>query len=453
MRITKFKMVMVTIAFVFTGVIAKAQKNNVIDEVVAVVGGNIILKSDIEERFLEMQSQGALQSGGDDVRCGILETLLVQKLLLAEAELDTLIEVSDSQVSNELTSTIERYYKFFGSTEAIEKYFKKPLFKIKSDMREVLKENLMTQQKQQMIVSEVTVTPSEVRQYYRAIDTEDLVDVPAQVEYSQIVIKPKVAEKEELKVKTQLRTLKRRVEEGASFASFAVLYSEGPSASKGGDLEKYMGKTELDPAFSEAAFALEPGEVSGVVESTFGFHIIQLIDKKENKIRCRHILLRAKVDMEEQERASGVLDSIRTKLVAGELDWNKSAYFYSSDKDSRNNGGVVLNAETMSTKFSYDKLDADVSKKIDSLEEGEISPLFWSKDKKDAGVFKIIKVDRKIPKHKAEIGEDYQILADMFTAIKREKAFDEWVEDNKANTYIRIDESFKDCAFKHVWLQ
>ncbi|MFW5755299.1 MAG: peptidylprolyl isomerase [Tangfeifania sp.] len=263
-------------------------QDKVVDQIVAIVGGNIVLKSDIERMYIDQQAQGITSDG--DMKCEILENILVDKLLIAEAEMDTLITVTPSQVNQQMEGQMQMYISHFGSEQAVENYFKKPVAEIKADWQEMIRNQLLSSQMQQKIVQDVTATPSEVRSFYRSLPEEEIPVIPTQYEYAQITMRPEISLEEENRVKAELRELKKRIEEGSSFAAMAVLYSEGPSANNGGEIG-YNGRAELDPEYAAAAFNLKDGQVSNVVESEFGYHIIQLIDRQGAKVNTRHILM------------------------------------------------------------------------------------------------------------------------------------------------------------------
>jgi len=424
-----------------------AGQDKVIDQIIAVVGKNIILKSDIEQQYLQMQAQGITSDG--DMKCEVLEQFLEQKLLLAEAELDTNIVITDNQINQEMDNRMQYFIEHMGSEKEVEKYFNKPIVQVKSDMAEAIRQQLMTQQKQQSIVSDVKVTPTEVRRYYRSLPEDEIPVINQQFEYEQITVTPKISEEEELRVKTRLREFKKRVENGDNFATLAVLYSEGPSAKDGGELG-YMGRAQLDPAYASAAFNLKPGKVSNVVKSEFGYHIIQLIDRKGEKVNTRHIILKPKIDEKELTESSNRLDSVIKYIKNDELKWEQAVYLYSSDKKTRKNNGLVINAFTGSSKFEADQLDPDVSKVLVNLKVGEISePFISTMDvNNDQKVIKVVRLKSMTERHKANLEDDYQVLSESFLDKKREETFREWISEQQAATYIRIDDSYVNCNFK-----
>ncbi len=421
-------------------------QDKVIDQIVAIVGSNPILKSDIETQAMDLQARGVTTEG--DMKCEILEQLLEQKLLLAEAELDTTIIVTDKQINQNLDRRMQYFIENIGSEKEVEKYFNKSIVQLKADMSDVIKESLKTEQMQSKITEKVTSTPSEVRNYFRQLPKDKIPEVNSQVEYAQITVLPVITEQEDLDVKAKLREFKRRVEAGESFATLAILYSEDPGSARNGGEMDYLGRAQLDPAFSTEAFSLKVNQVSKVVKSEYGYHIIQLIDRKGEKIKCRHILLRPKIDPKELDKAKSRIDSIADYIRKGTATWEQSAFMYSSDKNSRNNGGLVTSQQTGSTKFTMEELDPDVSKIISNMKIGEISDPFLSLDDKQRQVYKIVKLIGKTNAHPANLQEDYQYLSELFLNKKKEEAYRAWIAKQQAKTYIHIDDTYANCNFK-----
>lgn len=434
--------IVIIMIFFATSLVAQ---DKIVDQIVAVVGSNIILKSDIESMNISQQAQGITSDG--DMKCEILENFLIDKLLIAEAELDTLIEVTDSQVNQQMDGQLQQYIAHFGTEKAVEDYFNRSIALIKADMQEGIKNQLLSSQMRNKIVENVTVTPSEVRFHYRNLKDDEIPVVPTQYEYAQITIQPKIELEEQNRVKARLREIKKKIEEGTSFASMALLYSEGPSSRNGGELE-YMGSAQLDPAYATAAFNLKGDKVSNVVESAFGYHIIQLIDKQGEKVKTRHILMKPKVSVEAREEAYERLDSLANLIRKDEIGFEQAALMFSSDKNTRNNGGMAINPNTMSSKFTAEELDSDVSKILTTMNLNEISKPFETIDpESQQTVYKIIKLVNRIEGHKADLQNDYQQIANMYLATKREEVLQEWISERQAQTYIRIDETYANCNF------
>ncbi|WP_159517464.1 peptidylprolyl isomerase [Sunxiuqinia indica] len=420
-------------------------QDKIVDQIVAVVGSNIILKSDVENMYIQQQAQGIVSDG--DMKCEILEDFLVEKLLLAEAELDTLIEVTDNQINQQLDQRIQYFVQHLGSEQAVEAYFKKPITEIKADLEDVIRNQSLTQQMQSKIIDKVQVTPSEVRYHYRSLKQDEIPMVESQVEYSQITLFPAISLEEENRIKARLREFKKRVEDGENFATLAVLYSEGPSAANGGELG-YMGRAQLDKNYASTAFNLKGDRVSNVVKSEFGYHIIQVIDRKGEQVNTRHIILKPKATAETMQNAYNRLDSLANFIRKEDLSFEDAAMRYSFDKNSRNSGGTVINPQTMSTKWNQEELDPDVSKVLNELKVNEISDPFKTIDDKQRSVYKIVKLKNRIKQHRANLQEDYQMLNDIYLQKKQEEAMNEWISKQQSKTYISIDDTYVNCNFE-----
>jgi peptidyl-prolyl cis-trans isomerase SurA len=427
-------------------------QDKVVDQIVAVVGGNIVLKSDIEKMNMDQQAQGITSEG--DMKCEILENFLIDKLLVAEAELDTLIEVTDSQVNQQMDGQIQMYVAHFGSERAVENFFKKPIADIRAEMRLVIRDQLLSSQMRNKIVQDITVTPSEVRQFYRGLSEDEIPVIPTQYEYAQITMRPEIDLEEENRVKAELREIKKRIEDGSSFAAMAVMYSEGPSANSGGEIG-YLGRAQLDPEYAAAAFNLKGDKISNVVKSEFGYHIIQLVDRRADKVNTRHILMTPKVSSEAKELAISRLDSLANLIRKEEISFAHAAARFSSDKNTRNNGGLAINPNTLSSKFTVEELEGNISKVISNLKIGEISDPFETIDPESRqSVYTIVKLVDKIEDHKANLQSDYQHLSDLFLAKKREEALQQWIADKQDQTYIRIDDTYANCNFEfNNWIK
>lgn len=438
------------LSLLITGITLAQDK--VVDQIVAIVGGNIVLKSDIEKMYIDQQAQGITSDG--DMKCEILENFLVDKLLIAEAEMDTLITVTPSQVNQQMDGQMQMYIAHFGSEQAVENYFKKPIAEIKADWQGMIRNQLLSSQMQQKIVQDVTATPSEVRNFYRNLPEEEIPVIPTQYEYAQITMRPEISLEEENRVKAELRELKKRIEEGSSFAAMAVLYSEGPSANNGGEIG-YNGRAELDPEYAATAFNLKDGQVSNVVESEFGYHIIQLIDRQGAKVNTRHILMKPKVNVEAKEQTLSRLDSLANMIRKEEIPFEEAARLFSTDKNTRNNGGIAINPNTMSSKFTLEELRGDISKILTGLKISEISDPFETIDPESRQtVFKIVKLIDKTEGHTANLQSDYQRISDLFLAQKKEKTLKKWIADKQAETYIRIDDTYANCNFEfNNWMK
>ena len=442
--------------FILAGCVVSGKiqaQDKVVDQITAVVGKNIILKSDIEGMYLQQQAQGITSEG--DAKCEILENLLVEKLLLAEAELDTTITVSDSQLNQSMEQRIQYFISHLGSEKEVEAYFKKSIVELKSDMQEVIKNQQMTQQMQGKIVDKVTITPAEVRMHFKNLPESEIPQIAEQVEYAQITVQPEVPIEEEDRIKSTLRELKRRIESGESgFAPLAVMYSEDGSAKNGGELD-YMGRGNLDPAYAAAAFNLKGDKISNVVKSEFGYHIIQVMDRKGELIKTRHILMMPKPSDKSLTKSYQRVDSIANFIRDGKFKFEEAAQHFSYDKDSRNNGGVVINPESGDSKWKLSELDPDVSKVVANMKVGEISKPFKTIDQKNQQVvYKIVKLVNKHDAHPANLRDDYVELSNIYMAKKKEQTLDKWIRDKQSGTYVHIDDSYLNCNFKYKgWIK
>ncbi len=420
-------------------------QDKIIDEVVAVVGGNIVLKSDIEKMYIDQMAQGVTSDG--DMKCEILEKYLIDKLLIAEAELDTLIEISDSQVNQQMNAQLQMYLSHFGSERAVENFFKKPIATIRSEMRMVVRDQLMSSSMRDKIVKEITSTPSEVRQFYRSLKDEEIPTMPTHYEYAQITLRPEISMEEENRLKAELRDLKRRIEGGSSFPAMAIMYSDGPSASSGGEIG-FAGRAQLDPAYAAVAFNLKDGAISNVVESEFGYHIIQRIERNGDKVNTRHILKIPKATPEAITQAKNRLDSIADAIRKEKITFAEAAAYFSMDKNTRNNGGLAINPNNLSSKFTEEELDGSISKVLSKLKIGEISDPFEVIDPETRqSAFQVVRLINKVDAHKADLQNDYQFLSDLFLEKKRENVLEKWIADKQAQTYIRIDNTYSNCNF------
>jgi len=432
--------------FVLTGTTVVWAQDKIVDQIIAVVGSNIIMKSDIEGMDMQNQAQGVTSDG--DMKCEILENFLVEKLLLAEAELDTTIIVTPSQINQNMDQRMQYFTRNLGSEQAVEKYFQKSIAAIKADLEEVIRNQLMTNQMRGKITDKVSVTPAEVRYKYRNMDKEKIPMVEEQVEYAQISVFPPITLEEENEIKSRLREYKKQVEDGSSFSVLAVLYSEDPTSAPNGGEIGYQGRGQLDPAYASAAFNLKEDRVSNVVKSEFGYHIIQLIGRRGEQINTRHILLKPKPSKDALQKASGSLDSLATIIRKGKITFETAALHYSADKNSRNGGGIAINPYTMSSKWKKEELEPEVSKVLDGMKENEISEPFSSVDEKQRLVYKVIKLISKTKEHRANLQEDYQFLHDLYLQEKQEEAINKWVSEQQSKTYIHVDDTYMNCNFK-----
>jgi peptidyl-prolyl cis-trans isomerase SurA len=426
-----------------------AQQEQVIDQVVAVVGKNIVLESDIETQYLSYRMQSGISGSASEIRCVILEDIMYQKLMAAEAEVDS-IEVSDIQVESELDRRLGMFINQFGSQEKLEAYYDKTLVEIKQELYDIVKDQLVTQQVQSGIIEGITVTPSEIRSFFRSLPTDSIPLIKTEFVIAEIVKKPPVNVEEKIRVKEQLLEFRKRILKGESFSTLAILYSQDPgSAKEGGELGFY-GRGQLYPEFEAIAFKLKEGEVSNVVETEAGYHIIQMIERKGDYVNVRHILLVPKVAPEDLVKARNELDSVAVQIRADSITFDQAVEKF-SDADNKNSGGLLINPYTGSTTFEAEQLDAQVSFTIEKMEVGELSnPVpMKTEDQKDA--YRLLLLKEKREPHRASLEQDYSKIQEWALQDKQRKVVDKWINDKARKTYIRIIDHYKDCTFTNEW--
>lgn len=434
-------LVLLTLSFLIS--YASAQ-NNVIDKIVAVVGEEIILKSEIENQLIHLRSENILDPQ-IDYKTQVLEQLLVNKLLLAQAKVDSVV-VTDEDVERELNARIDSYINQIGSQARMESYFGKSIEELKNEMRTVVKEGAITSEMQQKIVKDVRVTPSEVRYYYKKLNKDSIRDVGAQYEIQQIVIRPKISDSEKERIRNQLREFRDEVLSGKqSFTVLAGLYSQDPvSASKGGELG-YIAKSQLAPEFAEAAFALKPGKLSKIVETEYGFHLIQGIDRQGDKVNVRHILLRPRIEDSQRQEAIQRMDSIVKYIQRDSVPFEYVAEMRSDDKNTRNNYGLIVD-EDANPKLPLEIIKGEMAKQVKNLQVGEISEPFWDQSG-PIEEYKIIKIKAYYPTHKANLQDDWSFFENNLLIEKRQKTFQKWIKEKQESTYIHIDDEYKNAKF------
>jgi peptidyl-prolyl cis-trans isomerase SurA len=431
-------------------------QDNVVDEVIWVVGDDAILRSEVENMRLQIQFDGDKMDG--DPYCVIPEKMAIQKLYLHQAKLDS-IEVTDSQVFQEVEARINNAISKIGSKEKLEEYLGNPISAVREEWRQSVRENRQVMMMQHKLVENIKVTPGEVRNFYNRIPQDSLPFIPATVEVEIITLEPTVALAEIDDIKRRLREYTEQVTSGErNFSSLARLWSEDvESAKRGGELG-FMGKGSLVPEFATVAFELnDPKKVSRIVESEYGYHIIQLIEKRGDRINVRHILLRPKVSKEESERASLKLDSIRTDIISGKFSFEEAATYISNDKETRNNKGLMVNQgkgddrysdRVGTSRFELEELPPEIGKIIYSLNVNDISKPFTLINSKQKEVVAIVKLKSRTEVHKASLSEDFQALKSMVEQEKQGEIFTKWLTKKQKETYIRINENWRNCDFQ-----
>ena len=419
-----------------------------IDDVVAVVGDDAIWRSDIEYQYEQSLIDGVNYNG--DMKCNILEQLLIQKLMVNQAKLDS-IEVSENDVVNRVDARMNYFIQQVGGQDKLEEYFNKSLMQIKRDQMDMVRTQMLTDQMQADITKDIKISPSEIRDYYHRMPEDSIPYVPAQYALDQIVIYPEVDQAEVDRVKGRLRDFQKQVAEGRDFATLAVLYSEDPgSASRGGDLGWYT-KAGFVPEFSAVAFNLqEKGKVSKIVQTEFGYHIIQLIDRKGERINVRHILMKPKVNAAARTKAEHFLDTMLVLMNDGKATFDELAKRFSMDKDTRSNGGAMINPQDGSVKFELSQIPAEIAKAIQGLEEGGVSkPFAMIDERKGRETYRIVRLRRRHAPHRANMREDYNLLQGIMEEQKRKQTMNDWIIAKQRETYINISPEWQNCEFKY----
>ncbi len=423
-------------------------QDNVIDEVVWVVGDEAILKSEVEQERIRAQYEGRKFDG--DPYCVIPEELALQKLFLNQAAIDS-IEASESEVLSQVDYEINRRVAQIGSVEKMEEYYNKSSMDIREELRESARRMLTMQMMQRELMKDIKVTPAEVRRYFKNLPADSIPYVPTQVEVQLLTIEPKIPEEEIDRVKTRLREFTDRINSGeTSFSTLARLYSKDPDSAPRGGETGFRGKGFWVPEFANVAFNLnEPGKVSKIVETEFGFHIIQLIEKRGDRVNVRHILLKPQVAEDDLMASLSRLDSIADDIRNNKFSFEEGATLISSDKDTRMNKGLMPNPNTGTSKFEMQELPQEIARAVNSMNVNEISQPFIMINNKGKEVCAIVKLKSRVKGHKATLTEDFQALKDVVLEKKRAEKIEKWIREKQKSTYVRINEKWRNCDFKY----
>jgi peptidyl-prolyl cis-trans isomerase SurA len=427
-----------------TGIHGLYGQQRIIDRIVAVVGNSVILQSDIETELMQMQAQG--YEATTSSRCELLERHLVQKLLLNQAIIDS-IEVTDAEVEMELNRRLQFFIQQIGSEQNLENYYNKSILEIKEDFRDIVREQLVTQYMQEDIIGGVTVTPAEVRRFFNSLPEDEIPMIPSEVQIRRIVRYPQFSEAENFRVRQRLNEIRQRIINGESFTTMAVLYSEDPgSARRGGELG-YMTRAQLVPEFANVAFSLKEDRVSPVFETEYGFHIVQLIDRRGEQVNVRHILMRPAATEQAKVEARSYLDSLVTAIRTDTINFRMAAVRHTQDDETRMSGGLVINPLTGGSRFELDQLNPVQFQAVRDLRVGEIAGPLESTDAQGRIFYKLLQLSSQTAPHRANLKDDYAFLREMALNQKRLNILDEWVADRRNQTYIRIDEAYRNCTF------
>lgn len=433
---------------------ASAQVNdNVVDEVIWVVGDEAILKSDVEQARMEAIQMGQRFDG--DPYCVLPEQLAIQKLFLHQAAIDS-VEVSDADVFQQVDRRINYYIQNIGSKEKMEEYFNKTSTQIREQLYNIVRDDELTSQVRRNLVKDIKVTPAQVRRYFKELPEDSIPFIPTKVECQIITRNPVIPQSEIDRVKDELRGYTERINNGSSqFSTLALLYSEDKvSGQQGGEMD-WAGRGSFVPEFANVAFNLtDPKAVSKIVETEYGFHIIQLIEKRGDQIRCRHILRKPKVSMEALQQCVNDLDSITAEINKNLYTFDESTQWVSGDKDTRNNHGLMVNPETGTPKFEMKELPTEVAQAISGLQVGEISKPFIMVNSKGKEVVAMVKLKSRVNGHKATMADDYQEMQDVVVSKLSEERVEKWIREKQKTTYIRINDEWRNCEFKYPgWIK
>jgi len=428
--------------------VVKAQPEAVIDRIIATVGNDVILLSDLEKTYMQYSAQG-VRMEEFDMKCEILEELLFQKLLKYQAVLDS-VDISDQMVEGELDRRMRFFVSQIGSEEALEKYFQKSISAIKDELSENIYNQLMSETVQRKITENVHITPAEVNAFFRNIPKDSLPLVGSEVGLSHIVIIPKVTDEEKLETKQKLEKMRSEITSASDFRSKAVLYSQDPgSAKKGGDLGSVR-RGELYPEVEAVAFSLAEGEISEVFESRAGYHIVQLIERRGERVNLRHILLKPTPSPYTLVATEKQLDSIATLIMSGAMTFEEAARKFSDD-ESKTTGGVMVNPYSGTNRFPIEQLDVGLFMVIDKLKVGEISRPVSMQTEEGKNAYRIIRLQRRTEPHTANLKDDYQMIQEAALEDKKNRIISDWIIQKTKNTYINIIDDYNACIFQNKW--
>jgi peptidyl-prolyl cis-trans isomerase SurA len=431
-------------------VLVKAQpsKSSMVDGLVAVVGDKIILKSDVESEYANWIAQG--NDPDPDMKCIIIDQLLTNKLMLRQAELDSL-EVSEEEIEGQIDRRMRYFISMIGSREKLEEFYGKSILEIKEEFRPQIKEMVLAQKMQEQITQNVTISPREVQAYFAKVPADSIPYFDAEIEIGQIVLFPEIGPVQKEFTIEKLGDIRSRILKGENFTTLALLYSEDPGSAKEGGSLGFFGRGEMVPEFEAVAFKLKPGEISSVIRTKFGYHILQLVERRGDRVHCRHILIKPPVGNRELDGARIRLDSIRKEITAGNLDFTAAVRKHSEDEESKQNGGMLMEANSGSSTFTINQLTPDVYFAIDKLKPGEMSdPQPYSAPDGSRG-FRVFYLKSRTSPHQANLDTDYARIQNAALSMKRIETVQAWFMKTKVKTYINIDQEYLSCGNLSRW--
>jgi peptidyl-prolyl cis-trans isomerase SurA len=430
---------------------SKAQEDILLDEIVGVVGNHIILKSDVDAQYFQYRAQVGLADNDDVVKCRILEDLLFQKLLLHFGEVDS-VNVSDQQIDQSIDMRINYFLQQAGSLKALEEYYGKPLNEIKEDMRTSVKDQMVSEMKKNEIVKNVTITPSEVKVFFKRIHKDSIPIIQSKYEFGQITKKPEISKKVRQVALDKITKLRNRIIKGEKFETLAILYSEDPGTAKDGGETGLTKRGNWDPAFTTAAFKLKHGEISEIIESKYGYHILKFIERKGDYINVRHILILLKPSYEDIGKAIAKLDSVANLIKIDSTNFEKAVVKYSDDP-GRFTGGLMINQNTGNSLHSIEELDKAIAYELNKMEIGDVSSPVAYKNRKGNDSYRILYLKSKTLPHKANLIEDYNQIQQWALNKKREQIIIDWINEKIKVTYIRINKEYANYQFRNNWFE
>ncbi|MCE5345587.1 MAG: peptidylprolyl isomerase [Bacteroidales bacterium] len=431
-----------------------ANSQTLVESVAAIVGNEVVYLSDIENAVADLR-RGGNRTPVDQLRCSVLHEILVSKLFLDQARIDS-ITVTDDAVEGELNMRMNDAVRRAGSEEALVAYFRKSMVEIRRDIRKTMLDQQIVREVQGKIGENLSVTPADVKRYFATIPKDSLPIVPAKYKVSIIQVDPPSNEDNKAMARQKLLDIRSQILGGKSFYALAALYSEDPGSAKSGGEIGFLTRGELEKEYADAAFSLSKNSISKIVETKYGFHLIQLIDRKGEMVNTRHILIRPQVKPEQAEKAISKLDSLATQIRKDSIKFETAAFRFSTHKDSRINGGklVSTNPSDRVSWFSLEELNKDMYVKIREMKIGEISDPFQTTDENNNVVFRIIRLDDEMPAHTANIKDDYQNLSNAALMTLQSKTYEKWIKNKIENTYLKVSDEYKSCEFlKKEWLK
>ena len=439
------KKILLSLLFI---IITFSSFSQLIDKVVAVIGDEIVLQSDIETQYLQYLSQGYTDK--KEIKCQITEDILYQRLLVHQAKLDS-TDVTEDEVNKELERRLSSFISELGSQAALEEYFGKSIIDIKSEFYDLIYSQLLSQRMQSTITSSVKITPEEVKLFYKELEQNDeLPLIPTKFQISQIVKIPEISSDEKSRIRKKLISFRQRINDGEDFKVLATLYSDDTESAKNGGELGFVNRGDLVPEFESAAFALKGNEISEVIETNFGYHIIQLIDRRGESINVRHILMKPKISSAALLEAKNKLEKVESLLNDGSLNFEDASKNHSDDI-SKNNGGLLINPQTGSSLFTSEQLNVNIRYVVERMDEGEVSSISQFVMSDGMKAYRIIKIMKKIEEHKANLIDDFTQINDAALNSKKQNTISEWVDKKISNTYIRVSEDIDSCESLNKW--